>query len=507
MQSLAGLITLMTGAVLVVWAAKALRQPYPLLLVPAGIVFGMIPGLSTIKIDPSLILATVLPPILYYAAYSLPLAQFRRHGIQITALSLGLVLASTITIGLVAKLAIPGLPWAAGFAVGAILAPPDSVAASAILKRFPIGERLSAILEGESLLNDAAGLVFYRFAVAALVTGSFAPMDAVGELGVVALTGAFIGTAAGFATKWVSTRMNDAILPIVLSFFVPYAVYLVCEIWHVSGVLGVVAAGLVGAADLKNQSARQRVVGWAVWDILLIAMNCFVFVLIGAELANIGVRGVEAPITDIVLAVLAVFLTMIFVRIAWTVASCGLQRLIASENAPSAGESVVMGWAGMRGIVSLAAALALPEAIPGRDLVLVVVLAVILLSLIVPGLTLPLLIQAVLPSAVDQANDQRRAALQALEDAAAMELASMDAAALPPGVHRALFGYFSVRMEVERLRLDYSSELEAARARIFAAQSNRITALWREGLISQEIKQEIEAELDAAAARTARAGL
>jgi CPA1 family monovalent cation:H+ antiporter len=288
MNTFETIILLMTLAIVLVGIALRLRIPYPLALVLGGAALGFTPGLNEIPFSPNLVLVIVLPPTLYYAAYSIPFKEFRRNIQDILWLALGLVMVTTLFIGLLFKWLFPELPWALAFTFGAIISPPDAVAATAILRRFTISSRLLTVLEGESLINDATGLVLYRISVIALLSGIFSLTEASLEFTKVAVGGILIGMMTGYLLHAFSSRFLDPILAVVFSFTIPYLTYILADLLQVSGVLAVVINGLIGSRMMVTKfAALTRVIGWAAWDILIILLNCFIFILIGLQLPGV----------------------------------------------------------------------------------------------------------------------------------------------------------------------------------------------------------------------------
>src|SRR3990172_4762899 len=374
------LVALFAAAVALAWLARRARVPYPIALVLGGAALAFVPGLPRFPRDPTLILVIVLPPVLYQAALLTSWRDFRANLGTISLLAVGLVVATTVTVAATLKWLAPEVPWAAAFALGAIVSPPDAVAATAVPSRLNMPRRIVTLLEGESLVNDASGLELFRLAVAA---------------GVIA-----VGWPLGRAFVSIHRQLGDTLVEIVLSLVLPYAAYLIAETAHVSGVLAVVAAGLVrGRYAREAFSPEARIVAQSVWTVVVFLVNCFVFILIGLQLpaivSGLGGRSVSEAIgVGVVLSLVA-----IAVRLAWVFPGAYLPRLLVPrlgrpEPPPPWQRVLVVGWSGMRGIVSLAAALALPLAtdsgapFPERDLLVFLAFVVILVTLVVPGLTL-----------------------------------------------------------------------------------------------------------------------
>jgi Na+/H+ antiporter len=396
---LALVLALVVGATAVSSAARRIGVPPPIALVIVGILVSLVPGVPQHQLDPELVLVGFLPPLLYSEAIDTSLRDLRANLRPIVWLSVGLVLASTLAVGYLAHLLVPGLPLAAAFVLGAIVAPPDALAAAAIAHRVGLPRRIVTILEGESLLNDATALVAYRIAVAAVVTGSFSYGRAVLDFVQVSVVGAAVGLAVGTLVVWLRRRTDDPLTENTVSLVTPFAAYLAAEALRGSGVLAVVVAGLVIArAAPLIVSSTTRLQGQAVWEMIAFLLQSVVFALIGLQLRGIlaGLHG-YAP-GDLVFYAAVVTLAVILVRFAWIMPTTYLQRLprrIRSRDPfPPWQAPVVVSWAGLRGVVSLAAAFAVPLTVhsgpfPDRDLILFLTFVVIVATLVVQGLSLP----------------------------------------------------------------------------------------------------------------------
>jgi CPA1 family monovalent cation:H+ antiporter len=405
MSAVAGfeLILFLMAVVLVleVLAGRA-RLPPAAAFILGGIVLALIPGVPSLELDPNLVLVLFLPPLLLSGAYFTSWRDFRADLRLILGLSVGAVAFTTFVVGVVAHWAAPFLPWAACFALGAIVSPPDAVAAKAVLQRLALPRRLTQLLEAESLVNDASGLVLYRFAVAAALTGAFSTGAAVASFGLLAVGGIAVGIAFGVATEMLLRRMQNSHLATVASFLVAWASYIVAERVGVSGVLSTVACGLImGARQHRVLSATTRMQAKAVWEVAEFILESFIFILIGLSLRGILQRlgGGFSDLPQYLPATGAIVAAVILSRFVWIFLTSGVSvaayRIVGRTGgwAPMAMQ-VVMSWAGMRGVVSLAAALALPEGFPGRDFILAVTFAVILVTVLVQGVTLAPLVRA-----------------------------------------------------------------------------------------------------------------
>src|SRR3990172_8856773 len=295
------LVALFAAAVALAWLARRARVPYPIALVLGGAALAFVPGLPRFPVDPNLILVIVLPPVLYQAALLTSWRDFRANLGTISLLAVGLVVATTVTVAATLKWLAPEVAWAAAFALGAIVSPPDAVASTAVLSRLNMPRRIVTLLEGESLVNDASGLVLYRLAVAAVLTGAFSIPQATLQFVLIAAGGIAVGVTLGRAFVAIHRQLGDTLVEIVLSLVLPYAAYLIAETAHVSGVLAVVAAGLVrGRYAREAFSPEARIVAQSVWTVVVFLVNCFVFILIGLQLpaivSGLGGRSVSEAV-------------------------------------------------------------------------------------------------------------------------------------------------------------------------------------------------------------------
>jgi CPA1 family monovalent cation:H+ antiporter len=382
------------------YAARRFRLPPSLALLTGGAALAFAPGLPTIAFDPELVLVVFLPPLLMDGAWSIPVARLRRHMVGIGSLAIGAVVFTCAMVALTTHLLFPALPWAACAALGAIVAPPDAVAVRAVLDRVALPRRLQILLEGESLLNDASGLVLFRFAIAAGLTGAFSLAGAVGNFFVLAIGGALVGLVIGFAWVKLIRRLGDEYLMIAATALLSWTAYLVAELFQVSGVIATVITGLVASWHQHTVlSASTRMRGTSFWTVVIFLMEAAVFVLIGLSLRGVVERGggFGVVLTTMGLPVLAVLATLVLARFAWVFGGDGVIRLCRllrlTRAAPlGAGGAAVLSWAGIRGVVTLALALSVPEGFPGRDLILVTAFAVIVGTVLLQGTTLGRLI-------------------------------------------------------------------------------------------------------------------
>ncbi|MDB6148242.1 MAG: Na+/H+ antiporter [Spartobacteria bacterium] len=385
--------------------ARRVDLPYPVLLVLGGLGLSFIPRLPQITLNPEIVFFFFLPALIYPAALFTSWRDFRRNLRPILFLSIGLVLTTTVTVAWVAHAIVPDFPWAAAFALGAIVSPPDVIAATAVIRRLSVPHRVETILEGESLVNDATALVALQFAVAALVTGSFSLNHAAIRFVVVAAGGIGFGLLVGFAVRAMQRNLDDPPVQITLSLLTPFLAYLPAERMHLSGVLATAAAGVyLGWHSPLIVGARYRLQAFAFWEMVVFLLNGFVFIAIGLQLPGI-LRALKGEsLVGLIDDALLICATVVLSRIAWVVIGTYVprllsQRLRARDPIPPWQEVAIIAWAGMRGVVSLAAAFALPFTLndgtpfAARSYILFFTFCVILTTLVGQGLTLPWLIR------------------------------------------------------------------------------------------------------------------
>jgi CPA1 family monovalent cation:H+ antiporter len=495
--------------------ARWLNVPYPIVLVLGGLVLGFVPGLPAVQLQPQLVLVIFLPPLLYGAAFFANLRDLRADLRVIVLLAVGLVLFTAAAVGAAAHAVIPSLPWAAAFALGAIVAPTDPVAAAAIARRLGVPRRTINILEGEGLFNDGTALVLYKVAVGAAATGSWSAGEAAWHLVADAVGGIVIGLAAGVIITEVRRRIDDVPVETTISLLSGYAGYVPAEQVGASGVLGAVATGIyVGWQAPAIASASQRLAGYSMWSVLTFLLNALLFVLIGLQLPGIidGLSG--RSVSDVVWPAAVVSVAVIFCRFAWGQIVTWLIRLVdrrASQQARRASwrERMISSWAGMRGAVSLAAALALPQDFPERDLILFVTFAVILVTLVLQGLTLPALIRAL---HVEDDGAEDREELEARQRATDAALIRLDELGMMEWTRDDTVDRMRGLYEYRRRRLrardpgddgDAEEDYEARSYRyqkmvreVIDAQHDAIVELRNRGRISNDVMHRLERELD-----------
>jgi CPA1 family monovalent cation:H+ antiporter len=402
-------LLLLTAVIILELIARRFRMPPAAAFILGGIALALSPSIPDVEMDPDLVLVLFLPPLLLSGAYFTVWRDFRANLRIIMQLAIGAVVFTTAAVGIVVHWMVPSLPWSACFALGAIVSPPDAVAAKAVLQRIALPPRVTVLLEGESLVNDATGLVLFRFAVAAALTGTFSVGSAIGTFGALAIGGVAVGIAFGLLVTQLLTRMHDPTLTVLTSFLVAWVSYIVGEHLHVSGVLSTVACGLVmGWRQHSVLSAATRTRAEAVWEVVTFILESLIFVLIGLSLrgvlsrlgGNLHALDPQHAGVSLIPAGLAAIGTVILARFVWIALGMYIPRIFAAQrriDPPPFAIYVIMSWAGMRGVVSLAAALALPENFAGRDFILVTTFAVILVTVLVQGSTLGPLIRWMRP--------------------------------------------------------------------------------------------------------------
>ena len=440
--------------------------------------------------------------------------EFRSNLAAISLLAIGAVVFTTFCVGAAAHALAPGLSWPTAFALGAIVSPPDAVAAAAILKRLSLPARITATLEGESLLNDASGLVLFRFALAAALTGDFSLTQASGSFVVVSLGGLALGWAAGVAGVFILRRLKDSELSIIASLLLPALTYIAADRMGLSGVPAVVVAGiLVGRRQHSVLSAATRMRAHAFWRVLVFLLESILFILIGLALRDVLARLTHTPhaLRVIGLPVLGVVAATILSRIVWVLGTWlvrqGLWRAGARWiSRPSLPAAAVLSWAGMRGVVTLAAALSLPTGLPGRDLVLVAAFAVILVTVLVQGVTLAPLIHAVgLSGAVEEATrlESEHAAWAQMMEAQFQAVAALSKQVDGSEAHPHLLEQYGRRAMLARQYITERESHEHAKrvhhqAVLRAIQAGRaaVLKLHAAGDIHDEVLRSLEHELD-----------
>jgi CPA1 family monovalent cation:H+ antiporter len=515
--------------------ATRLKIPYPILLVLGGSALGFVPQLPRVVLDPELVFLLFLPPLLYVSALFTSWRDFRANARPITLLAVGPVLMTTFVVGAIVH-AIAGLPWAAGFVLGAIVSPTDAIAATTVAQRLGVPRRIVTVLEGESLVNDATGIVAYRVAVAAVVTGAFSIWEAGLQFVVGAAGGVAVGFAVGWLVVWARRHLSeDPSVQNIVSLLTPFVAYLAAEelphnLWealhdlvgvpadlHFSGVLAVVTTGLyLGRKGPYITSSGTRLQGFATWELTTFLLNGLIFILIGLQLRSV-VEGLDDyTVGQLVSYALLISLTVILVRVVWVfpatyVPRWLMRRLRERDPSPPWRNVSIIAWTGMRGVISLAAALALPLQtasgipFPERDLIIFLTFCVIFATLVVQGLSLPVLIRA-FGLEDDHIGEKEEthgriqvaeAALERLEELGEEDWVREDTAERVRSLYNYRRNRFASRFEgdpdgVEERSVAYQQLM----VELLGAQRQRLVSMRDEGSIGDEVMHRIERDLD-----------
>jgi monovalent cation/hydrogen antiporter len=511
MQPIETVVILLAVVALITVVARRIGVPYPILMVVGGLALGFVPGLPRVELEPEIVLLLFLPPILFSAAYLSSPRELWRNVRPISLLAFGLVLTTTLAVAAVMAALVPGIGWAPAIALGAIVSPPDAIAATAIAQRLGLPRRLVTILEGESLVNDATALVTYRLAVAATLTGTFSIGDAAASFAWVVIGGVAIGLLVGWLVSWLLARLEDPPVEVLITLIAPFAAYLPAEQLHVSGVLAAVSGGLLlGWRAPRVMSSDTRILGVGTWQMSIFVVNGLAFVLVGLQLPSVMETVGARPASELIGLAVVVTTTVVLTRLAWVFPATYLPRwLIPSiarrDPAPPPSAVLVLGWAGMRGAVSLAAALALPAGFPERDLLIFLTFVVILATLVGQGLTLPALIRAVGLGDDGSAEHEELHAREAATDAALRRLDELVQEV--PG-HLPLIDQLRERYRhrAEHYAHDHKGgevpvdpeerDHEMIRRAVVAAERIEVIGMRDRGVISDEALRRVERDLD-----------
>jgi Na+/H+ antiporter len=521
------LVTFLAAVVVLTVAAKRFRIPYPIAFTIGGVGLAFTRYLPRPHVEPDLIMLLVVPPLLYSAAWSTDWVALKRNVRPITLLAVGLVIVTMAVVAFVVHTALPEFTWPLAFTLGAIVSPPDAVASEAIFERIAIPRRIAAIVSGECLMNDATALVLYRFAIAAAVSGTFSLARASVAFVVVAAGGILVGVAVAFLLEGILRYIarygfGDAIIASVVFLLAPFAAYLPAEELHVSGVLAAVCAGIMlSRRSTSFIDADTRVLGSSVWRLLTFVLNAFAFLLIGLELPSIF-AALEPHVRDYALYGLLVSLTVIVVRIAWVFPATYLprwfsRRMRERDPAPPWQPVAVLAWAGMRGIVSLAIALALPytlgdEPFAARTVMIFFTVCVIFVTLVLQGLTLGPLIEWLGVTETSRSH-RRETGLRIRALQAGIARLSEDSARRKSALEREIADRVSEeyrqRIDLLRGKSDKDGMLEERESHLdrsvqkeaLAAERQAIVSMRHAGEIPDDIYRSIEYDLDLAMLR------
>ncbi|MGO8909571.1 MAG: Na+/H+ antiporter [Bradyrhizobium sp.] len=508
------LLAVLAGTALL---ARRINVAPAILLLLAGVALAFVPGMPQVELPPELVLLVVLPPLIYSASVAMSWREFKYNLRPIILLSVGCVIFTAFTVAAATHFLI-GLPWNVGFLLGAIVAPPDVVAPLAIARKLGIPRRILVVLEGEGLANDATALILYRFAVAAISTGLFSLPKAMGEFAAIVTGEMLFGAAVGWLSLRARHRARDPQIEITLSLITPYVAYWVPEHFGGSGVIATVACGLYMSWNGPLLiSAATRLQGIFFWDLVIYLIEGLLFLLTGFQMRLLFERSKAFPLDDILIATALVTVMVIITRFAWVFPATYLPRLIERvrrrDPSPPWQWVFVLSFTGVRGAVSLAAALALPFALPGggafpyRDLILFVSFGVIFITLVGFGLLLPPVVRWL---GVAQAGRAERVAeleseIAARREALGIALKSLDAITDNRDISEEVIRLLRARHETRANQLpesldpdgqDVSAAGTALTRELISAEREFIHVLLRDGKITDETRRRIERDLD-----------
>jgi monovalent cation/hydrogen antiporter len=502
------LLGLLTGLVFFLLLAYRSGIPYPIPLVIGGCVLGYLPGVPDVKLNPEIVLLAFLPPLLYSAAFFSSLLDLRANLAPIMVLSIGLVVATMVGVAVVVH-AVTGMPWAPAFVLGAVVSPTDPVAASEIAGRLGAPRRYMTIIEGESLINDATALILYKYAVAAVTAGTFSLLDASGRFALASIGGVAIGLGIGYVVAELRKRLDDPTTEISISLVTAYLAYLPAAAIGASGVLAAVTTGIYmgwRSPELVTPSTRLQL--FSVWEVIQFVLNAALFTLVGLQLPSI-MDGISGESTGVLVRDAAIVIGTVLLVRALTVVPFAIIRSRFWQG-PWMAPAAAITWTGMRGAVTLAAALALPE-FPERDLVIFLAFAVVVFTVVVQGLTLPALIRA-----LDFYDDGRlelkeakarilaaKAAIDRLEELRGEEWVRQETADRMRALYEYRIRRFKARFDDEDDGAIEEGSLSYQRLRrmILDAERGEVYRLRREGTIDDPTMHRIERDLDLEDAR------
>ncbi len=486
------------------------RMPVSVFLVIGGLLLGFVPGLPRLQLPPDLVLVAILPPLLYSAAFFTGLRELRANLRPISLLAVGLVATTTVGVAVVAHAAISGLSWGAAFTLGAIVSPTDALAATEAVHRLNVPRRIVSVLEGESLVNDGVALVLYKTAVGAAVAGTFSLWSASWHLVVTVVGGIAVGLVVGYVVRQVRRRVDDTPTEVTIALLSGYLAYLPASALGVSGVLAAVTIGVyMGWYTPQLTTVETRLSGNAFWEILVFLVNALLFALIGLQLHLIAGRIAitSSLIGEAALVTVAVIvIRLVCVPIFTYVPRFLFPRIRARDPYPPWQAPVVLAWAGVRGAVSLAAALALPTNLPARDVIVFITFVVILGTLVGQVLTLPTLVR-LLGFEDDQSADREdakarvkaaEAGLARLEELAGEDWVYEDTAERLRRQYRFRSNRFQARYHgndedgVE----ERSARYQRLRRELLDAERHAVVTLRNEGVITEEVMQRVQRDID-----------
>src|SRR5256884_2618655 len=513
----------LVAVVLLALVARKIRTPYPILLTCGGVLLALVPGLPAIPLYPNLFFNLFLPPLLYPAAIFTSWRDFRLNLRSILPLAVVLVLL-TMTVTAYLFHGLVGLPLAVGFVFGAIVSPPDAVAALAVTQNLRVPRKIIVILEGESLINDATSFISFRFAVAAVMIGTFSLAQASLQFLFVAAGGICVGLAVGWLVVQLQKRLDDPPVQTLFSLLTPYVAYFSGESLHVSGILAVVIAGIyIGWRAPRILSGRMRLQAFPVWEMVVFILNGILFMLIGLELPQVIHALAPGSATQVAKLALLVLSVIVLVRFVWMFGATYLPRLLSrtfrGQNPAPWKHTALVAWTGMRGADSLAGALAIPlvltngQPFPGRDLIILLTFCVIFATLVLQGLTLtPLVHWLKIKEDRITEKEERLARLKANEAALArLEEIASSKRAMPKAVERLRSEYED---RVRQLQIEepdggsvsrlYSRDFEELARDVLQTERDTVIALRNEEAINDQALRRIQRDIDLAEARLRR---
>jgi len=517
------LLALLVALAVMLIASPIVRIPYPILLVLAGLGISFIPGMPTLQLPPDVVLVAVLPPLLYYSAYSTSLRDLRQNARPIGLLAIGLVIATTCAVAIVAHAIIDGFSWSAAFVLGAVVSPTDPLAATKVTRRLGVPRRIVAVIEGESLVNDGSALVLYKVAVTAVVAGTFSVWEAGLKFLWSVAGGIAIGLVVGYLVAWVRRRLDSPPLEVTIALMTGYFAFIPAAAAGASGVLAVVTAGVyIGWLTPELTSVQTRLQGAGVWEILAFLINALLFALVGLQLSHILDELTATSNGKLIEYALLVTGTVIVARIAWIPFNAWVPRLLfprilERDPYPPFSWLLAISWTGMRGAVSLAAALALPLTTNGgrpfdeRNLIIFLTFCVILGTLVLQGLTLPGVIRLLrLEDDGSAQREENKARIHAADAAIARldELLSEDWVREDTAERlRGLYGFrrnrFAERFDdgADGAIEERSQNYQRLRRELLEAERAAIVDLRRRSVINDDVMHRLERDLDLEDAR------
>src|SRR4051812_19348483 len=506
-QLLALLLSL--GALLVLSTATSV--PVPILLVIGGLALGFVPGVPHLELPPDIVLVAILPPLLYWTAFATSLRALRVNVRPISLLAIGLVIATTVGVGVAAHAWIDGLSWAAAFTLGAIVSPTDPLAATEVARRLGVPRRIVAVIEGESLVNDGTALVLYKIAVVAAATGTFSVAEAGVRLVWNVVGGVGVGLAVAYCVRIVRRRIDDPPVEVTIALLSGYLAFLPANAIGASGVLAAVTIGVyMGWYTPELTSSESRLAGSGFWEILIYLVNALLFVLLGLQLRNIVDALGGSSWATLIGDAAIVCGVVIAIRLLWVPVSTYLPRILvprirAKDPSPPWRYPALISWTGIRGAVSLAAALALPTDFPQRDLIVFLTFSVILVTLVGQGLTLPPLIRLL---GVESDGKSEREDARARIEAAEAALVRLEELVAEDAVHEdtaeRLKAQYRFRQDRFRERLDggdgaieeRSARFQRVRRDLLGAERSAVVALRNAGVINDDVMARVIRDLD-----------